>query len=125
MPWPRQALATDGRSRDECRIWDFEFRICRGAGDTPLTGCGVSPLSLLSFQIRNSKSQIPNLQTEFVMGFVKRALNPVWQEIRFRSFRAFSRLAYKLPVRFSYWVGTVVGDFIYLTWKRHAANAVS
>ena len=59
------------------------------------------------------------------MGFVERALNPVWQEIRFRGYRAFSRLAYKSPLRFSYWVGTLVGDFIYLTWKRHAANAVS
>lgn len=59
------------------------------------------------------------------MTFVKRVLNPVWQAVRFQGYRAFSRLAYKLPLRFSYSVGSLVGDFIYLTWKRHAANAVS
>jgi lauroyl/myristoyl acyltransferase len=59
------------------------------------------------------------------MDFVKRALNPIWQGIRYQAYRFFSYLSYRVPLRFGYWVGTLVGDFIYLTWKRHAANAVS
>ena len=59
------------------------------------------------------------------MDFVKRALNPIWQGIRYQGYRFFSYLSYRVPVRIGYWVGTLVGDFIYLTWKRHAANAVS
>jgi lauroyl/myristoyl acyltransferase len=59
------------------------------------------------------------------MDFVKGALNYVWQGIRYRTYRVFSYLSYRVPLRIGYWVGTLVGDFIYLTWKRHAANAVS
>jgi KDO2-lipid IV(A) lauroyltransferase len=36
-----------------------------------------------------------------------------------------SFLAYKLPLRFVYWVGTTIGDTFYLLMKRHAANSVS
>lgn len=59
------------------------------------------------------------------MDFVKRALNYVWQGIRYRTYRVFSYLSYRVPLRIGYWIGALVGDFIYLTWKRHAANAVS
>ncbi|MEA2573529.1 MAG: phosphatidylinositol dimannoside acyltransferase [Chloroflexia bacterium] len=59
------------------------------------------------------------------MDFVKRALNPIWQGIRYQGYRFFSYLSHRVPLRIGYWIGTLAGDFIYLTWKRHAANAVS
>jgi KDO2-lipid IV(A) lauroyltransferase len=59
------------------------------------------------------------------MNLMQRALNHVWQGIRYQGYRFFSYLSYRVPLRFAYWVGALVGDFIYLTWKRHAANAVS
>ncbi len=59
------------------------------------------------------------------MNFAKRALNHVWQGVRYQGYRFVSYLSYRVPLRIGYWIGTLVGDFIYLTWKRHAANAVS
>lgn len=59
------------------------------------------------------------------MDFVKQTLNHTWQGIRYQGYRFFSYLSYRVPARIGYWIGGLVGDFIYLTWKRHAANAVS
>ncbi|HUP27386.1 MAG TPA: lysophospholipid acyltransferase family protein [Chloroflexia bacterium] len=45
--------------------------------------------------------------------------------LKYWSFRITSYLSGKVPLRFAYWVGTIAGDVVYLTWKRHSANAVS
>lgn len=45
--------------------------------------------------------------------------------VKYWSFKTFSYLSGKVPLRFAYWVGTIAGDFVYLTWRRHSANAVS
>ena len=45
--------------------------------------------------------------------------------LKYWSFRITSYLSGKVPLRFAYWVGAIVGDVVYLTWKKHSANAVS
>jgi lauroyl/myristoyl acyltransferase len=59
------------------------------------------------------------------MSFVNTAAKHLWVGFKYYFYRGTSWVASKLPVRFSYTVASLVGDFIYLTWKRHAANAVS
>ncbi len=54
-----------------------------------------------------------------------KAWQHIWTGIKYWSFRSVSYISGKVPVRFAYWVGAAVGDFIYLTWKQHSANAVS
>lgn len=45
--------------------------------------------------------------------------------LKYNGFRVFSWLSGVLPLRFSYWIAALVGDFIYFTWHTHSANAVS
>jgi lauroyl/myristoyl acyltransferase len=59
------------------------------------------------------------------MSFFQKAIKRVWVETKFGIFRGTSWASSKLPLRFNYAVASLVGDFIYLTWKRHSANAVS
>src|SRR5947209_1762387 len=49
----------------------------------------------------------------------------LWTSVRYWTYRSVSYLTGKLPVRFTYWIGNLAGDFVYLTWKEHSANAVS
>ena len=56
---------------------------------------------------------------------MKRLLHHAWTEFRYRMYLTGSFLAYRLPLRFVYWIGERVGDFTYYALKRHAANAVS
>jgi KDO2-lipid IV(A) lauroyltransferase len=59
------------------------------------------------------------------METIKNAINHVWAGVRYWAFRIASYLSGKVPLRFAYWVGTIIGDIGYLFWKRHSANAVS
>jgi KDO2-lipid IV(A) lauroyltransferase len=59
------------------------------------------------------------------MRLVANALNHVSVGFRYYTFKVASYLADRLPLRFNYWFAGVLGDAIYLTWKRHSANAVS
>ncbi len=59
------------------------------------------------------------------MTLFKKALDHIWTGIKYWTFRSVSYASGKVPLRFAYWVGAAVGDFIYLTWKTHSANAVS
>src|SRR6266566_2400318 len=59
------------------------------------------------------------------MSFLRTAAKHLWVGFKYYLFRSTSWLAGKLPVRFSYAVATLIGDFVYFTWKRHSANAVS
>jgi lauroyl/myristoyl acyltransferase len=59
------------------------------------------------------------------MQFVKKATHHIWTGVRYWVYRGVSYASGRVPVRFAYWVGALVGDFIYLTWRRHSANAVS
>src|SRR5690348_5021605 len=45
--------------------------------------------------------------------------------LKYWSFRIFSRVSGAVPLRLSYGVATLIGDFIYFTWHDHSANAVS
>src|SRR5512141_1998178 len=56
---------------------------------------------------------------------LKKAFHHIWTGVRYWTHRVFSFISGKVPVRFAYWVGNLVGDFVYLTWKEHSANAVS
>ena len=59
------------------------------------------------------------------MDWAKKAAHHVWTGFRYWLFRSVSYVSGKVPLRFAYWVGSIVGDFVYLTWKQHSANAVS
>jgi KDO2-lipid IV(A) lauroyltransferase len=59
------------------------------------------------------------------MSFLDKAVKGVWVEIKYGVYRGTSWAASKLPLRVDYALASLVGDFIYLTWKRHSANAVS
>jgi KDO2-lipid IV(A) lauroyltransferase len=59
------------------------------------------------------------------MRVLKTATHNLWTGVRYWTYQTFSFLSGKVPLRFSYWVGSVVGDVVYLTWRRHSANAVS
>lgn len=59
------------------------------------------------------------------MQFVKKATHHIWTGIRYWVYRGVSYVSGRVPVRFAYWMGALVGDFIYLTWRRHSGNAVS
>lgn len=59
------------------------------------------------------------------MDFLKKAARYLWVEFKYYLFRGVSWLAAHIPRSISYKVGNLVGDLIYLTWKRHSANAVS
>src|SRR5215210_4613854 len=59
------------------------------------------------------------------MGFAKKATRHIWIGIKYWVYRSVSYATGKVPLRFSYWVGSAVGDFIYYTWRQHSANAVS
>lgn len=59
------------------------------------------------------------------MQSLKKAVHHIWTGVRYWTYRIFSFISGKVPVRFAYWVGNLVGDFVYLTWKEHSANAVS
>src|SRR5690348_16832308 len=61
----------------------------------------------------------------YAMHPLKNAVHHIWTRVRYWTYRFFSYLSGKVPVRFAYWVGNLVGDFVYLTWKEHSANAVS
>ena len=57
---------------------------------------------------------------------MRRLLHGVWTEVRYRGFTLASYLAYRLPIRFVYWIGARIGGLIYLViLRRHSANAVS
>lgn len=57
--------------------------------------------------------------------FFKTAAKRLWVGFKYYLYWGTSWAAGKLPVRFSYAVATLIGDYIYFTWKRHSANAVS
>jgi len=59
------------------------------------------------------------------MDQLKKAIHHVWAGIRYWAFKVASFLTGIVPLRFAYWVGATIGDFGYLFWKRHSANAVS
>lgn len=59
------------------------------------------------------------------MQILKKAAQPIWTGVRYWVYRSVSYVSGRVPVRFAYWVGTLAGDFVYLTWRRHSANAVS
>ena len=59
------------------------------------------------------------------MDILKKSVHHVWVNFKYYLFRSVSWLSAHLPRRFTYLVGNLVGDFIYFTWKRHSANAVS
>ncbi|MEO8287559.1 MAG: lysophospholipid acyltransferase family protein [Chloroflexota bacterium] len=59
------------------------------------------------------------------MSFLNTAAEHLWVGFKYYFYRGTSWVASKVPVRFSYAVASLVGDFVYLTWKRHSANAVS
>ncbi len=59
------------------------------------------------------------------MHLLRKAVHHVWTGFRYWVFRSVSYVSGKVPLRFAYWVGSRVGDFVYLTWKQHSANAVS
>ncbi len=59
------------------------------------------------------------------MSFPKTAAKHLWVGFKYYFYRGTSWLAAQLPVRFSYAVASFIGDLVYLTWKRHAANEVS
>lgn len=59
------------------------------------------------------------------MDFHKKAVHHLWVNFKYYLFRGVSWLTAHIPRRVSYPVGNLIGDFIYFTWKRHSANAVS
>ena len=59
------------------------------------------------------------------MSIINTATHHLWTGTRYWSFKFASYLSSKVPLRFGYLVGTVLGDIGYLFWKRHSANAVS
>jgi lauroyl/myristoyl acyltransferase len=59
------------------------------------------------------------------MDFLKKPIRPLWVNFKYYLFRGVSWLSARIPRYISYTVGNLVGDFIYFTWKRHSANAVS
>ncbi|MBF6614085.1 MAG: lysophospholipid acyltransferase family protein [Chloroflexi bacterium] len=59
------------------------------------------------------------------MSIFRKAAKHIWVGVKYWTFRLVSYVTGKLPLRFSYWAGAVVGDVVYLTWKQHSANAVS
>ena len=59
------------------------------------------------------------------MGFPANTLHDIRVGLKYHTFKTASYLADRLPLRFNYWVAGLVGDAVYLTWKRHSANAVS
>jgi KDO2-lipid IV(A) lauroyltransferase len=59
------------------------------------------------------------------MKFAENVIHHLWTGFRYWSFRTVSYVSGKVPLKLSYWVGSVVGDVVYLTWKRHSGNAVS
>jgi lauroyl/myristoyl acyltransferase len=59
------------------------------------------------------------------MSLVKNATHHIWVGIKYWVFKSVSFLSGKVPLRVGYWIGAAVGDFIYLTWRQHSANAVS
>src|SRR5438270_2485350 len=74
------------------------------------------------FKIHNSKFKIRRRDP---MSLFTKATHNVWTGMRYWSYKTLSFLSGIVPLRFSYWVGALVGDFGYLIWKRHSANAVS
>lgn len=59
------------------------------------------------------------------MNRMKNFIQSAWTGTRYWAFKVASFLSGKVPLRFAYWVGTIIGDIGYLFWKRHSANAVS
>lgn len=59
------------------------------------------------------------------MSILAKPLHHVWVNFKYYLFRSVSWLAAHTPRSISYRFGSLVGDWIYLTWKRHSANAVS
>src|SRR4051812_22033915 len=59
------------------------------------------------------------------MQLAKKTAHNLWTGARFWTFQVVSYASGKVPLRVSYWVGSAVGDMVYLTWKRHSGNAVS
>ena len=59
------------------------------------------------------------------MNFLKKGIHHLWVNFKYYLFRGVSWLSARIPRSISYRVGNLIGDFIYLTWKRHSANAVS
>lgn len=59
------------------------------------------------------------------MSVLKKVVGGVWVNLKYGIYRGTSWTAAKLPLKLDYALASLVGDFIYLTWKRHSANAVS
>jgi len=59
------------------------------------------------------------------MSFLNKAASNLWVEFKYYLYKYMSWVASKLPLRVSYAIATLIGDFVYYTWKRHSANAVS
>ncbi len=59
------------------------------------------------------------------MSFLQEAVHTVWVNFKYYLFRSVSWVSAHTPRRITYRVGNWIGDLIYLTWKRHSANAVS
>jgi phosphatidylinositol dimannoside acyltransferase len=58
-------------------------------------------------------------------GALGRLVTRVSPGVKFRGFKILSRIAGVTPLRVSYAIAVVVGDFIYYTWRDHSGNAVS
>ena len=58
-------------------------------------------------------------------GALGRFVTRVSPGLKFRGFKILSRIAGVVPLRLSYAIAVVVGDFIYYTWHDHSGNAVS
>jgi lauroyl/myristoyl acyltransferase len=59
------------------------------------------------------------------MSVIRNAIQHIWVGFKYYFYKSTSYVSDKLPLRFTYWVGSLVGDLIYLVLKRHSANAVS
>jgi lauroyl/myristoyl acyltransferase len=59
------------------------------------------------------------------MSILQKATNYISTEIKYWAFRSVSFLTGVVPLRVTYGLSVLAGDLVYLTWKRHSANAVS
>jgi KDO2-lipid IV(A) lauroyltransferase len=59
------------------------------------------------------------------MRFLQKWGKSLWVGFKYYLFRGTSWVSGKVPLRFSYAVASLAGDFVYYTWKNKSANAVS
>src|SRR6188508_408872 len=56
---------------------------------------------------------------------IRKVVHQAWVEFRYYMYRLGGLLSYRLPVRVGYGIANIIGDVVYFSMKRHAANAVS